>query len=54
MSKIHFLFLAFAFLAITFSANAGEMYSCIDRDGNKIVTDVPQDEMTDCVLKHRE
>jgi hypothetical protein len=28
-----------------------ELYSCTDRDGNKIVTSAPQDGMTDCVLK---
>jgi len=32
-------------------ANAGELYNCIDRDGNSIVTDSPQDGMKNCVLK---
>jgi hypothetical protein len=38
------------FFALLTAANAGELYSCIDRDGNKIVTDSPQDGMK-CVLK---
>ena len=42
------LFDLFIFLA---STNAGELYNCIDSDGNKIVTDNPQDGMKDCVLK---
>lgn len=32
-------------------ANAGELYNCIDRDGNSIVTDNPQDGMKNCALK---
>jgi hypothetical protein len=44
------LTLCVVFVFIT-SANAGEMYSCIDRNGNAIVTDSPQDGMTNCVLK---
>ena len=38
----------FAFIA---SAYAGKLYNCIDRDGNAIITDVPQDGMKNCVLK---
>jgi hypothetical protein len=30
---------------------AGEVYNCIDRDGNAIITDTPQDGMKNCVLK---
>jgi hypothetical protein len=33
------------------SANGGNLYNCIDSNGNKIVTDSPQDGMKDCVLK---
>ena len=29
---------------------AGELYHCIDRNGNSIVTDSPQDGMKNCVL----
>jgi RNA polymerase subunit RPABC4/transcription elongation factor Spt4 len=32
-------------------AHAGELYSCTDRNGNSIVTDSPQDGMTNCTLK---
>lgn len=39
------------FFAFLTSANAGEMYSCTDRDGNAIVTSTPQDGMENCVLK---
>lgn len=45
------LFTLFILVAFTTSANAGEMYSCIDRNGNSIVTDSPQDGMENCVLK---
>jgi hypothetical protein len=38
----------FAFIA---SAYAGKLYNCIDRDGNAISTDIPQDGMKNCVLK---
>lgn len=38
------------FFALLTAANAGEMYSCIDHDGNKIITDSPKDGMN-CVLK---
>lgn len=30
---------------------AGELYSCIDRDGNTVMTTSPQDGMRNCVLK---
>jgi hypothetical protein len=39
------------FFALVISINAGELYLCIDRDGNSIVTDNPQDGMKNCVLK---
>jgi len=42
--KVTILTLCLFFIFITF-ANAGEVYSCIDRDGNSIVTDNPQDGM---------
>jgi predicted house-cleaning NTP pyrophosphatase (Maf/HAM1 superfamily) len=46
------LFLTLCFLiAFLNFANAGELYKCIDRDGNSIVTDSPQDGMKNCVLK---
>lgn len=38
------------FIAFINFANAGEMYNCIDRDGNKIFTDIPQDGMK-CALQ---
>jgi len=39
------------FIAFITSANAGELYICIDRDGNSIITDIPQDGMRNCILK---
>ncbi len=33
------------FISLLNFANAGEMYKCIDRDGNTIFTDMPQDGM---------
>jgi hypothetical protein len=41
----------FVFFALVVSANAGDFYLCIDRNGNSIATDSPQDGMRDCVLK---
>lgn len=38
------------FFALLTTANAGELYSCIDRDGNRIITSSPQDGMKKCVL----
>ena len=38
------------FFAFTTSVNAGAIYRCIDRDGNAIITDIPQDGMIKCVL----
>lgn len=37
----------FAFITSTY---AGALYSCIDRNGNAIITDIPQDGMKNCVL----
>jgi hypothetical protein len=45
------IFTLCVFFALAVSANAGDLYICIDRDGNSIVTDSPQDGMRDCVLK---
>jgi hypothetical protein len=45
------MFIFFSLFIFFTSANAGELYNCIDSDGNKIVTDSPQDGMKDCVLK---
>jgi hypothetical protein len=39
------------FFAFITSAYAGKLYNCIDRDGNVIITDIPQDGMKNCVLK---
>lgn len=44
------IFLILCIFALLTAANAGELYSCIDRDGNKIITDSPQDGMK-CVSK---
>jgi hypothetical protein len=38
-------------IAFITSANARELYNCIDRDGSKIVINKPQDGMTKCVLR---
>jgi hypothetical protein len=40
------------FAALSISANAIEMYRCLDREGNVIITSAPQDWMTNCKLKH--
>lgn len=45
------LFTLCILVAFITSAYAGEMYSCIDRNGNSIITDAPQDGMTNCALK---
>jgi len=41
----------YVFLSLLTAANAGELYSCIDRDGNRVITSSPQDGMKKCVLK---
>ena len=38
-------------IALTASARAGQLFSCTDRDGNPVVTSIPQDGMENCVLK---
>ena len=50
MKQIFILTLCVFFALIT-SVNAGQLYHCIDSNGNSIITDTPQDEMTKCVLK---
>jgi len=47
MKRIFLLIIGF-FFAFATAANAGEFYSCIDRDGNTILTNSPQDGMTKC------
>jgi hypothetical protein len=47
--KVTILTLCFFIIFLNF-ANAGEIYKCTDRDGNKIITDNIQDGMTKCVL----
>ncbi len=39
------------FTVLWTSANAAEMYRCLDSNGNQIITSAPQDGMTDCELK---
>lgn len=50
MKQIFLLILCVFFTLIT-SANAGELYHCIDSNGKSIITDTPQDGMTNCVLR---
>jgi preprotein translocase subunit SecF len=50
MKQIFILSLC-VFFVLIISANAGELYHCIDLNGNSIITDTPQDGMTNCVLK---
>jgi len=45
------MFIFFSIIIFFALTNAGELYKCIDRDNNIIITDTPQDGMTDCVLK---
>ena len=44
------IFTLCVFLALVIYVNAEELYICIDRDGNSIVTDSPKDGMKNCVL----
>jgi hypothetical protein len=46
------IYILCVFFTLIISVNAGEMYICIDRDGNSIVTDSPQDGMKNCVLEN--
>ena len=48
--KVVILTLCF-FIALINFANAGELYSCIDSNGNTIITDIRKDGMRNCVLK---
>ena len=41
----------FVFMVLVATVNAGDLYNCIDRNGNTIITSSPQDDMTNCVLK---
>jgi hypothetical protein len=50
MNRIFILTSCLIFALLT-SAHAGELYTCIDRDGNSIITNSPQDGMKGCVLK---
>lgn len=45
------IFAVCIFLALVASASAGELYFCVDGNGNSVFTDSPQDGMRDCVLK---
>jgi hypothetical protein len=38
--------------AFTTFANAEEMYRCVDRDGNSVLTASPQDGLENCVLNN--
>ena len=49
--RVFILILCF-FVAFLTSANAEELYRCVDQSGNAIVTDRPQDGMENCVLNH--
>jgi hypothetical protein len=49
MKPIFFILCILFTLAIY--VNAAELYICIDLEGNSIVTDSPQDGMSNCVLK---
>ncbi len=52
MKRIFIAMFIFPGLLIFFtSTNALELYKCIDRDGNSILTSSPQDGMKDCVLE---
>lgn len=42
------IFMLSVFIVLLSVAYAGEMYNCVDRDGNSIITDSPQDGMTNC------
>jgi Skp family chaperone for outer membrane proteins len=45
------VFVSFILFILASSIYAGEFYNCIDRDGNTILTNSPQDGMKKCVLK---
>jgi len=48
----HILLILGVFIAIITTAHAGELYSCVDRDGNTMITDTPQPGMK-CELRDR-
>ena len=41
----------FVLMALVTTVNAGALYSCNDRDGNVIITSIPQEGMINCELK---
>lgn len=41
----------FIFFTVVTAAYSGEMYICVDDNGNTVVTSIPQDGMKNCVLK---
>jgi len=45
------MFIFFSLFIFFTSTNAMQLYKCIDRDNNIVITDSPQDGMKDCVLK---
>jgi len=44
------VFVSFILFILASSIYAGEFYNCIDRNGNSIITDSPQDGMKKCKL----
>ena len=44
------VFVLLIFFIFASSLFAGELYHCIDRDGNSIITSNPQDGMKNCIL----
>lgn len=50
MKKVLFIIL-FIFFYVINTANSGELYKCVDSDGNEIITSYPKDGMSNCVLK---
>jgi hypothetical protein len=44
------IFILCVFIVFVTAAYAGELYKCVDRNGNSIITDSPQDE-SDCSIK---
>lgn len=45
------IFTLCVFFTLVVYVNAGELYFCIDRNGNSVFTDSPQDGMRDCIIK---
>lgn len=46
------LLILYFFVAVITPVQAGELYSCVDREGNRMITDTPRDGMK-CELKDR-